>query len=368
MEIFLCIFTRKIILSLSPVICVKGGGKVLATMKDVAELARVSIAVVSRVLNEDRSLSVPESTRKRVIEAANQLNYKVKRRQNRSATSKIKTIAIVDFHPEEQERDDPYFWPMVRGIELECQEKGLIHPVKFYVKTPAEFSPSELSNFDGVLVIGAEEWSGWDDFHHPNVVFLDHCPNVARYSSVLLNFSSAVKDVFNHFWRLGYRTFAYIGGTRRFGMDERESTFRTCVKSTVGAEPPVYHGDWSTGGGYEAMKLMLQEGAPLPRAIFVASDPMAIGVIRALTEIGKRVPEDVAVVGFDDIDMAAYVNPALTTIRVQPEVMGRIGVRMLMYPYDPNVPVQVVMPYQLVIRESCGACGSLAAGGRDFGL
>lgn len=336
-------------------------------MKDVAELARVSIAVVSRVLNDDRSLSVPESTRKRVIEAANQLNYRVKRRRNKSESRKLKTIAIVDFNPEEQERDDPYFWPMVHGIELECQEQGLAHPAKFYVKSAAEFEPSELSHYDGVLVIGAEEWSGWDDFHHPNVVFLDHCPNPTKYSAVVLNFAGAVKDVFHHLWQLGYRNFAYIGGTRIFGMDERESTFRICVKSAVGVEPPVYHGDWSTAGGYEAMKVLLQENTSLPRAIFVASDPMAVGAIRALTEVGKRVPEDIAVVGFDDIEMAAYVNPALTTVRVQPELMGRIGVRMLLHPYETNVPIQIVMPYQLVVRESCGAIGSVAAGGRDFG-
>ncbi|WP_304457979.1 LacI family DNA-binding transcriptional regulator [Alicyclobacillus sendaiensis] len=339
----------------------------MATMKDVAALARVSIAVVSRVLNEDHSLSVPDSTRKRVLEAANQLNYKVKKRNLRSGIRRVKTIAIVDFHPEEQERDDPYFWPMVRGIELECQENGLSYPVKFYVKTPAEFNPNELSNFDGVLVIGAEEWNGWDDFQHHNVVFLDHCPAGSRYPSVLLNFSSAVRDVFNHFWDLGYRTFAYIGGTRTFGLDERESTFRMYVKSMVGEEPRVYHGEWSTGGGYEAMKQMLKDCGEVPRAVFVASDPMAIGVIRALTEIGKRVPQDVAVIGFDDIDMAGYVTPALTTIRVQPEVMGRIGVRMLMHPYDRDVPIQVVMPYQLVIRESCGAYATRSAAGEGSG-
>lgn len=334
----------------------------MATMKDVAELAQVSIAVVSRVLNEDQSLSVPESTRRRVIEAAHQLNYKVKKRRQRSAAAKPKTIAIVDFHPEEQERDDPYFWPMVRGIELECQEQGLPYPAKFYVKTASEFEPSSLSHFDGVLVIGGEVWNGWDNFKHPNVVFLDHCPDVSRYSGVVLNFSGAVTDVFRHLWQLGYRDFAYVGGPRIFGVDERELTFRNHVKAALGVEPPVYRGEWSTAGGYEATKLLLSNQSSLPRAIFVASDPMAIGVIRALSEDGKRVPEDVAVVGFDDIEMAAYVTPALTTIRVQPELMGRIGVRMLLHPYDADVPVQVMMPYQLVVRESCGALRHLVVG------
>ncbi|SIS93798.1 LacI family DNA-binding transcriptional regulator [Alicyclobacillus vulcanalis] len=333
----------------------------MATMKDVAELARVSIAIVSRVLNDDRSLSIPDSTRKRVIEAANQLNYQVKKRRQKSVLKSLKKVAIVDFHPEDQERDDPYFWPMVQGIELECQEQGLPHPSKIYVKSADEFDPLELSQYDGVLVIGAEEWSGWEGVRHPGLIFLDHCPNPDEYPSVVLNFAAAVRQVFSHFWKLGYREFGYIGGLRLFGMDEREATFRACVKSALGSEPAVAHGDWSTSGGYEAMRALLESDIALPRAIFAASDPMAIGAIRALAEAGKKVPEDVAVVGFDDIEVAPYVNPALTTVRVQPELMGRIGVRMLLHPYDDEVPLQVVMPYRLVVRESCGAYESVPA-------
>ncbi|GLF99974.1 putative HTH-type transcriptional regulator MsmR [Alicyclobacillus hesperidum subsp. aegles] len=325
----------------------------MATMKDVANAAHVSIAVVSRVLNGDSTLSVPDSTRQRVIETAKKLNYTLKHRRLKTKQNVTK-ILLADYHCEEEERDDPYFWPMIRGIEMECQVMGIEPPTKRYLSPGTCLDNETLEEYDGVLVIGGEATRNWNN-HPQKLVFLDYCPDTSKFPSVSVDFRGAVFAALRHLQSLGCADIAYIGGTRHFGIDYREAAFTEYMQQhTNYAADSIFHGDWSTAGGYEAMCALLEK-RQVPQAVFVASDPMAIGAIRAMSEVGLRVPEDVAVVGFDDIEMAPYVTPSLTTIRVNPELMGRLGVRMLVNPLEQSTPLQVVMPFQLIVRESCGS-------------
>lgn len=114
-------------------------------------------------------------------------------------------------------------------------------------------------------------------------------------------------------------------------------------------------GDWTAKSGYSVAKSCVENGH-VARAYFVANDPMAVGAIRGFTECGLSIPEDVAVVGFDDVtELSAYVSPALTTVKLRAESLGRLSVNLLVDGIGDNtLPVQLTIPTALVIRESCG--------------
>lgn len=154
---------------------------------------------------------------------------------------------------------------------------------------------------------------------------------------------------------LGHRHIGLITGRLLHGKDPREVAFETYLRRRdLFRNDAVRICEWSVNGGYEAMMESLS-GSEFPSAFFVASDPMAIGAMKALQMAGKRVPEDVALVGFDDIEMAKFVTPSLTTVSINSELMGRLSVRLAINPIDDETPLRLIVPHELVIRESCGA-------------
>ncbi|WP_026961733.1 LacI family DNA-binding transcriptional regulator [Alicyclobacillus herbarius] len=327
----------------------------MTTMRDVAELANVSTAVVSRVLNGDRTLAVSDNTRQRVLEAAKKLNYRVKTRRRLSKnkdSQSLDRIAIIRFQSEEMEKEDPYFSYIQRGIELEALRLGTV--VHTYHWNDEELGlKQKASDYDGIIVVNGDNFNP-ECLGAKRLTFVDYCPDVNRYTSVVVDFNQATRTVLQHLVQLGHEKIGFIGGGRPFGKDPRHLAYESFMREICRfSEDDIFIGDWAMGSGYECMMEALSK-SNRPTAFFVASDPMAIGALRAIHECGLKVPTDIAVVGFDDIETAAYVSPSLTTIHVNTELMGRLAVRLLQRPLDEDVPVQVHVPFHLVIRETCG--------------
>lgn len=328
----------------------------MATIKQIAEMADVSIATVSRVLNGDMTLSVPETTRHRVIEVAKQLNYQPKRGLKFKTNTEIKKIGVIPYRTEELESQDSYFLSIRRGIEMECKSLGLEVSSLWGWRSIANLREN-LSHFDAVIVIADRHPIMESNLAPTNrCVFVDWNPDPEKYSSVVVDFDNVTKKAVNHLLELGHKKIGFLGGQQSTGKDERQVAFEEYMqKQGLLNESWIQNGDWSTEGGYEAMHQLIERG-DLPTAFFAASDPMAIGALQALREANFSVPNDIAIVGCDDIGMAAYVNPSLTTIRIPTEYMGKAAVQLLVGGFtDEETQVQVTVQTKLVIRESCGA-------------
>ncbi|MFC4766184.1 LacI family DNA-binding transcriptional regulator [Effusibacillus consociatus] len=340
----------------------------MATLKDIALRANVSNATVSRVLNQDHTLSVTEETRQRILAIAEQLKYKPSRKRNIKHNVNIEEnakLGLLLWCSQQEEYNDPYFLSIREGIEREFSDLGI--EIAKTMRAGGNGSDFSVNELDGLIVVGkiAADDIEKISMQMNNIVFVDYSPDPERYDSVVIDFGRATETAIEYLLNLGHKKIGYIGGRIYIGThgserrtelpDERLVTYEKIMKNRgLDHSNHFYLGDWTTTDGYEMMKRAIEKGN-LPSAFLVASDPMAIGAVRALHEAGIKVPDDVAIVSFDDIELAQYVTPSLTTVKAFTEQMGRTAVNLLLERLNGReVPLKVVVPTKLVIRQSCG--------------
>ncbi|GAB6108538.1 LacI family DNA-binding transcriptional regulator [Fusibacter bizertensis] len=332
----------------------------MATIKDIAKKAGVSSATVSRVLNYDESLSVSDEKRKLILEIAESLEYMPPRQRNESKITKKLKIGLVHWYTMSQELDDPYYMSIRLGIEKMCYENN-IEIVKIF--KPDEYDFQKLESVDGFIAIGKFTDGQISKIYErsPNIVFVDSSPREEQFDSVVIDFEKAVVGALDHLWQLGHRNIGYIGGREYIGPDQvalgerRESVFRQHMADLgVFDERNVLIGAFLAESGYRLMKQAIRDLNPLPTAFFVASDSIAIGVLRAIHECELRVPKDVSIIGFNDIPTSKYTVPPLTSIRVHKEFMGETAVELLLERIIKKrvIAKKVIVPTALQIRES----------------
>ncbi len=329
----------------------------MVTLKDIAQMAQVSTTTVSRVLSDDPLLSISEDTRKRILTAAKAVNYRVKSPKSRGVGRRgLRNIGVLARGDEQMEQADPYFLSIRRGVEAECAVLR-IRNASVVREVDSVALPTLFGAMDGVVVIGDNPQAL--DFlkdSRMRVVCADRQQShYGEFDTVTIDFRQATLDALNHLMALGHDPIGYMGGGPVTGADPRLGMFVEVLQKNGRYHPSHVHiGEWSTSGGYALAKQCAESGS-VARAYFVASDPMAVGIMRAFSEAELRIPEDVAIVAFDDIEMAAYLNPALTTIHVPTEIMGRVAVHLLVDGLGiDGPPVQVTLPTELMIRETCG--------------
>jgi LacI family transcriptional regulator len=327
----------------------------LATIKDIAREASVSAATVSRVLNNDLSLAVSEATRANIFAVAERLGYKPARvkQMKRETELNAKTVTLLLWCSVEEERDDPYYGSIRRGVEMRCEELG----IRLGQTLRGRAQVSAIRAGDGLIIVGGFESDELDKLkaQQDTIVLVDQYVEQQEFDSVRMHFRQAVDQALGHLIALGHRDIAFIGGV---GEGER----RAYHFERIMLERGWYDSDlvrlrgWTSADGYQMMDDLLASGRKRPTACFAASDPLAVGALRALHDHGLRVPEDMAVVGFDDIEMAAYVQPPLTTVRAYPELMGKAAVQLLAERFEGReAPSHTIIGTKLIIRESCGS-------------
>ena len=340
----------------------------MATIKQIAQEAGVSAATVSRVLNNDATLSVSDHTRDRIFRIAEQLNYnpaRLRKQQQRSRLTRQR-VGILMWSTLEDEALDPYFTSIRQGIEFGCEELGI--PIIQVMRGGGGAETHSIEQLDGLIVVGSiNDRDVLRLFpHEDRIVFVNHSTELSAYDTVQLNFEQAMEAVAEHFVERGHRSIAYIGGNdyvysldreqppisiieRRLALLQKFLGERVQLKSDN-----VLQADWNPGGGYSAMRQLLQR-TERPSACFIASDPMALGALRALQEQGISVPRDMEMIGFDDIELAAFATPPLTTVRIYTEQMGRAAVQLLFERFEGRqAAVHLVVNTKLIIRESTG--------------
>lgn len=336
----------------------------MATIKDIAEKAGVSPAAVSRILNNDATLSVGEETRKRVLEAAAILNYKPTRKRNTNKEADVYEIGIVSAITQEEEVHDPYFMTIRLGIEMACSK--LPFKIKTVINAGNGASFDGLKKLDGVIVIGGIEPSSVQDYcqGHKNIVFINHLPETGEYDVVASGLDKATEDVLNYLFELGHTEIGFIGGNDTFNrlydnksmgeiQDIRNLAYEKVMKQKQLYRPELDQiGEWGATGGYQLMKKLIEAGT-LPTALVCASDQMAIGAMRALHEAKIKVPHALSIIGFNDIEAAEFLNPPLSTVKIHTDEMGKTAVKLL---YDRlkgrTIPIKAVLSTELVKRDS----------------
>jgi len=329
------------------------------TIRDVAREAGVSVATVSRVLND--SGPVRESTRVRVRDAARRLHFSPNTTARSLSTSQTKTLGVLlpDVYGE-------FFSEIMRGIDQQARRRGF-HVLLSGAHNEADEVEAAVhamrGRVDGLILMAAELDPEVLERSLPDrvpVVLINADHDASRFDTINIDNYGGAAAMTLHLLGLGHREIRLIGGSaRNRDATERRRGFEdTLRRAGITPRPAwVLSGDFTEASGYAATEQLLRE-VPRPTAIFAANDSMAVGALSAVRSAGLRVPEDLAVVGFDDVPIARYVNPALTTVRVAISKLGECAAERLfetIRAQNRHDRKHELQPTELVIRSSCGA-------------
>jgi len=328
---------------------------------DLQQLAAhlgLSKTTISFVLNDaPQAKYLSQETRRRVLEAAKLLNYRPSYYARNLRKGSSESIGVIV-----PEMSEGYFTQVMSGVEEYLVEKNYL-----YFTTCHYWRPQLMNDYPRML-----EDRGVEGFLllNTNVEFDTHLPIVAvsghktgpNVTNVTLDHAQSAQLALRHLHQLGHRKIAFMKG-QSFSVDTEyrwKAILNVAHELGIKVSPDLtielHSKSWSPDLGYEPVKRFAAKGHDFT-AIFCFNDTSAIGALRALGEAGKRIPEDVSVVGFDDIMSAAFQRPSLTTVRQPLRAMGTIAARTLLEKIanpDDRFPEEIVMGPELVVRESSG--------------
>ena len=286
----------------------------MATIREVAKKAGVSITTVSRILNNDDSFNVSKITKEKVLKVIKQLNYGRKKNKNRISQSNISVIKCFD---EKIENEDPYFVSL--KINLENMLKKKVSKVKFFDLEEIEklIKYNEISNFsltDAVIFIGETSKEKLKFFKslNENIICVDvyDTDNITDY--IKFDMRNSVEIVLNYIFKLNHKKIGLLVGRNKVVknlVDFREKYFKEImVKNGLYREEYLQIGDFSMESGYIMMKEILKL-EDRPTAVFCGNDSIAMGAYKAIRENKLKIPEDISIIGFNDLKLSQYSIP-----------------------------------------------------------
>jgi LacI family transcriptional regulator len=323
------------------------------TLEEVARRARVSTATVSRVLNN--GASVKASTRARVLKVMQDLKYSPNLHAQSLAGGRSRTIGVIVSNIE-----NPFFLDVYKTVEAGAHAAGYE-----LVMANTDYSPERLvasirlmlgrrpaglaaivSEMDATLI---QELSA----HPIPVVFYDVGTPRRNITNIRVDYRSGMVKLASYLYSLGHRRVGYVGHHATLGpIRERVQTLRDATSKHAGLEIDLATGEDSLEGGRQAARMLLGR-TPRPTALVCVNDVMAVGALREVRARGLRTPEDVSVTGFDNVTLAQFSVPTLTTVHIPRDQIGRIICDCLMRSDGPSEQEFVVEP-ELVVRDSTG--------------
>ncbi len=331
------------------------------TQSDVAKRAGVSRATVSYVLN-DRSgdVAISTETRLRVLQIIDELGYQPDTRAQslRSGDSKTIGLLIPDIH-------NPHFWQTVEGVEEEARKAGydllLAHSnanlnlEDYCIQSLSRRTISGLIIIKATNALSSKTQKRLLQSGRPVVECSD---SPSQFDAIITHYRDATREAMRHLLDHGHKSFAFINGVAQLvvGVDRLEPYHDMLDAAGIAkSEHNVINCGIAPEEGYQtAYKLLQTENRPT--AIVAINDLLAISVLRAAADLGLKVPEDLSVVGFDDIELARYLNPRLTTVFRETKAEGQQATKLLLERLkNPSLPIRTLsMPAKLVVRESTG--------------
>lgn len=347
------------------------------TLKDIARKANVSISTVSRIINDDKTKPASPETAETVWRIVRELGYIPNQNARKlvynqaDSNELIKTKAIgCIFTSVRDTYNDPFFSAITRGIQAEASKRGYIIG---YAYSSCNMTQSALYNnltsnpVDGAIIMGRfnTDFLQFLKLNLKNLVYTGLNFVDGGFDEVICDAYQAAKTGVEHLVSLGHCKIGFLGSVPgRDAIDVLNEHRFAGYKDTLAKhsleynEDCVFNIELNTEAAYLGMKRLLL-GKMQPTAIFCANDLVAIGAMKAIHEAGLKIPADIAIIGIDDIDLAAYVRPALSTVRVPKEELGKFAVKILIDRIEGGheLPVRLDLPFELIVRESCGGKG-----------
>lgn len=333
-------------------------GKDRVTIRDVAARAGVSHQTVSRVINDSERV-LPE-TRARVMDAIAELGYHPNALARSMARGRSHTVACIA-----PNLTDYTFASLISGAEIEARQQGYFWlsasapDAATFAELVAELVTSR--RVEGLMVINP--YADDRQHHLPHdfpLAFAGARPREGETNSVALDDVSAAYEATKHLLNLGHRQIGMVTGplAEDAGQDRCQGYEQALREAQIQPAPElIIEGNWLAQSGYDALMQLAQAGQ-MPSAIFAQNDLMAAGVLRAARDLSLEVPADLSVIGVDDIPLAAFFEPPLTTFRQDFHLIGREAACLLIQSIkQPDAPRrQVRMPVDLVVRRSTAVC------------
>lgn len=338
-------------------------------LADVAARAGVTKATISRLLNQDPTLSIRPETRQRVLDAVAELGYQPHAGARALARNETRALALLI-----PDLTNLTYSRIVRGAFRRAIEKGFVLLIAEDVNAPGvvadESATDDVGTFadtaftdlvsshrvDGLIVASAQPEDSivrvLAEQRVPHVFVNRAVPGSGR--NVTMDVAAASTLVIRHFSELGHRRIAHIAGPAVIVPSlERERSFLEAMAEHGIAAPLVHREAFSAEGGYRAARAIVDDD-PLVTAIYVSTYVQAIGALKALADAGRRVPQDVSVVSFDDAPQADFLSPPLTTVAMPLTELGATAVDALVDQLEQHPPVDVMLtrPPRLVLRAS----------------
>jgi LacI family transcriptional regulator len=331
-----------------------------ATLLDIARKLNISVASVSRALN-DRP-GVGSDLRQRVIETAAELGFVPNMAARSLVTSRTQTVGFL-IHPFGQPfSSDPFYFPILMAVEGELVTYDYhIMLTSLNSDSPTNLRMVEQSRVDGLILAGpnlsvqfvtATLHKGFP------VVLIDNKPGHHKANTILSDDAGGAYEATRHLAGHGHTRIAHIGGPLEWVSSRHRYTGYCAALRDAGLkdQAQVIHAAGTTIATGEKAAAELLDGPEPPTAIFAVNDSMALGAARAAAARGLTVPGDLALIGFDNISAAEHFSPPLSTVRIFKEQMGKLAAhRILELINDPDIPpVEISVSTELIIRQSCG--------------
>ncbi len=301
------------------------------TIKDVAKAAGVSTATVSNALNDVEVIN--KETKERVLRIAQEMNYVPNMSGRMLKAGKSNMIGFIS-----SSFTGPYFSELIETMQSECEERG--YGLMFiYTQKPQIIRNYVFGGgLDGVFLFEGEERFGaeevrWMESQKIKGIFFDRDIEGDNIGSITFNSYAAAYQMTENMIASGHRDIIFIKGPDDVQDSViRKLAFQDAMKAhgLPSGDDRIIYGFFTEQVAYEAVLQMAQEGRPMPQAFIAGNDSSAMGCIRALRELGYQVPGDISVAGFDDIELARYFEPSLTTVRMPIGVQGRLAVKMML--------------------------------------
>ncbi len=346
-----------------------------AKLKDIARKAGVSVSTVSRVINNDAAKPASQETAEKVWKIVHEMQYVP------NQTARMLIHRAKDGSEELDHRSigcilasyddlfvDPFFSEVIAGVYQEIIAQGYAMEYTFPISSKRSLQDAAFFNsivtrsVSGAILLGRMSQDMLDMLrtHIPHLVYCGLNYIDCDISQVLCDAVQGIALAVDHLVKLGHTRIGFIGETNRDHAlinEHRFVAFRQAIaKHGLPIEEcHVVESALSLNGGYESMSKALAQSKHAS-AYFCVNDITAIGVMRAIHEKGLKVPQDISLVGFDDIELCGYISPKLSTIHTHKKAMGTMSVRMLIDQIQNNtIPVRTYMPFQLIDRESSTA-------------
>lgn len=335
-------------------------------IEQIASLAQVSPATVSRVLNNYPH--VRPAVRDRVLQVIREHNYAPHAAARSLASSRSNIIGLFIPRSANVIFSDPFFPKVIQGITEICNSLGYYLMLSMVSsKVEQNFYKNLLRgrHFDGTIALASDV----DDPILPllmkdrtPMVLVGNHPYFQDFATVDVDNREGVREVVNHLIGLGHRRIGMVTGPLQamVSMERRDGYKQAILEAGLPLHNElIIEGDFTEEGGRAAMAQLLSRD-PQPTAAFISSDTMAIGALRAIREAGLRVPEDIALASFDDMPIASYVNPTLTTVRQPMFELGATAAKLLVGMIEGGQPTisRTILPTTMIVRQSSGGVRS----------